>query len=421
MLQEAFRSNIESKLNNNTLNKEFRVGQFVRLDDQSDLFVYDIRGGYELISTDFIPVMMTMTSTYQAIPKQINGLATISLQFLVQANDKAQTDLTISSMDEIVSKVVGNFESIVDGTTTYKTVWNMDALFPTGSLELINGVYYTPITTTIYIDFSDTNSYGNEYEYYINETQIVPYSVNIQRSNEEDLPHILGETEAKGGMKTSQWTATVTVYIDDFISEIIDEFSTPEYDMDTDYKFSEVTPTRSTPLDITARIQSAVYNPELGVKTFATITFVKSDGTYIEPTYTITYTLNGGTNNASNPATFIYDDMPITLLNATRTGYAFAGWFTNINLTNQITQITQVGNITLYAKWTPTNVWIQSLGGETYWNAQNALGNAGTSAAVGVNLSPTEDPTPYATGFAMRVSNGAIPAEYYYFVKNTEL
>ena len=413
MLQEAFRSNIESKLNDNTLNKEFRVGQFVRLDDQSDLFVYDIRGGYELISTDFIPVMMVMTSTYQAIPNQINGLATISLQFLVQANDKDQTDLTISSMDEMVSKVVGNFESVVDGSTTYKTVWNMDAFFPTGSLELINGVYYTPITTTIYIDFSDTNYYGNEYEYYIDETQITPYSVNIQRANEEDVPHILGQKEAKGGNKTSQWTATATVYIDSFISALIDEVSSPDYDMDTIYKFSEVTPTRSTPLDISARIQSIVYNPELGVKTFATITFIKSDEAYVEPTYTITYNVYGGSNHVSNPATFIYDDMPITLYNASKTGYEFVGWYLESGFTNEITEITEIGNITIYAKFTQlTWGWEEST--EQYWNEQISA-NRDTSITLGGDP-PEEDPYDYNIGFAMRVLVTQEPDTYSYWV-----
>ena len=43
-------------------------------------------------------------------------------------------------------------------------------------------------------------------------------------------------------------------------------------------------------------------------------------------TYTITYKLNGGTNAASNPATYTAGSAKITLRAPTRTGYTFKGW-----------------------------------------------------------------------------------------------
>ncbi len=42
--------------------------------------------------------------------------------------------------------------------------------------------------------------------------------------------------------------------------------------------------------------------------------------------YTITYNLNGGTNDSSNPSTYNVEDSTITFANPTRAGYTFAGW-----------------------------------------------------------------------------------------------
>ncbi|MHB1315754.1 MAG: InlB B-repeat-containing protein [Christensenellales bacterium] len=42
--------------------------------------------------------------------------------------------------------------------------------------------------------------------------------------------------------------------------------------------------------------------------------------------YNITYTMNGGTNNAGNPVTYTVNDDTITLLDPTRAGYNFLGW-----------------------------------------------------------------------------------------------
>jgi len=68
--------------------------------------------------------------------------------------------------------------------------------------------------------------------------------------------------------------------------------------------------------------------------------------------YTITYILNGGQNHVANPNTFTESDLPLTILAASRSGHEFRGWFTNPNFTGTVvTQITQVGNIRLYAQW----------------------------------------------------------------------
>jgi uncharacterized protein (TIGR02145 family)/uncharacterized repeat protein (TIGR02543 family) len=93
--------------------------------------------------------------------------------------------------------------------------------------------------------------------------------------------------------------------------------------------------------------------------------------------YTITYNLNGGTNNASNPATYTSASATITLANPTKSANTFGGWFTNVGLTG--TAVTSIpagstGNQTFWAKWTPI---------QTYFVSYNA--NGGSNAPVDGN------------------------------------
>lgn len=72
-------------------------------------------------------------------------------------------------------------------------------------------------------------------------------------------------------------------------------------------------------------------------------------------TYEIIYNLNGGTNNKNNPATYTIESDTVTLVTPARTAYSFAGWFTDRDFTDEITEIAagSFGNKTVYAKWTP--------------------------------------------------------------------
>ena len=71
-------------------------------------------------------------------------------------------------------------------------------------------------------------------------------------------------------------------------------------------------------------------------------------------TYTITYNLYEGKNNADNPTSYNVETSTITLFSPTKTGYTFDGWYTDEAFTNAKTQITKgsTENITLYAQWT---------------------------------------------------------------------
>jgi len=113
-------------------------------------------------------------------------------------------------------------------------------------------------------------------------------------------------------------------------------------------------------------------------------------------TYTITYALDGGENAEGNPAEYNVETPTITLLNPTKTGYAFNGWYDNAAFAGEpVTQIAagSVGDVTLYAKWTInqyTIVW------ET--NGGNDLtGDYTTTADYGTTIvlpdTPTKNPT----------------------------
>ncbi|MDX9769044.1 MAG: InlB B-repeat-containing protein, partial [Tenuifilaceae bacterium] len=87
--------------------------------------------------------------------------------------------------------------------------------------------------------------------------------------------------------------------------------------------------------------------------------------------YTITYNADGGTHD--NPENFTIEDLDITLANATKDGYTFAGWFNNAGLTGEaVTQITEIGDVELWAKFEAIvyNITYHADGG-THANPEN--------------------------------------------------
>ena len=59
--------------------------------------------------------------------------------------------------------------------------------------------------------------------------------------------------------------------------------------------------------------------------------------------YTIKYNLNGGKNNAKNPANYTITTATIKLQNPTKTGYAFKGWYSDSKFTKKVTTIAKGG------------------------------------------------------------------------------
>ena len=74
--------------------------------------------------------------------------------------------------------------------------------------------------------------------------------------------------------------------------------------------------------------------------------------------YTITYNLNGGVNNSSNPSVFTADDSYIYLQSPTYAGYKFCGWYENEDCSgyciDYIYGDERNANVELWAKWEET-------------------------------------------------------------------
>ena len=83
--------------------------------------------------------------------------------------------------------------------------------------------------------------------------------------------------------------------------------------------------------------------------------------------YTITYELNGGTNAEGNPDSYTSNDLPITLLEPTKSGSKFEGWYYNSDFSgDRVDGIYTVGsddNITLYAHWLEYPILVKQSGG----------------------------------------------------------
>lgn len=79
--------------------------------------------------------------------------------------------------------------------------------------------------------------------------------------------------------------------------------------------------------------------------------------------YKITYVLNSGKNNASNPAEYSRYTGDIILAAPTRTGYTFGGWYKDAAFKTKVTKIPKgnSGAVTLYAKWTANKYTITFL------------------------------------------------------------
>ena len=114
--------------------------------------------------------------------------------------------------------------------------------------------------------------------------------------------------------------------------------------------------------------------------------------------YSITYNLDGGTNAGENPKTYTVESEKITLLDPTKTGYRFDGWYTDDTYSTKVTEIPKgkTGHAVLYAKWTIKAYTVT-------WNANGGTldgGNASVSAEYGSLVSavkPANDPTKAAT------------------------
>ena len=62
--------------------------------------------------------------------------------------------------------------------------------------------------------------------------------------------------------------------------------------------------------------------------------------------------MDSGQNDEENPATFTVENLPLTIHAAIKTEYLFMGWYITEDFSGeQVTELSEVGNTTLYAKY----------------------------------------------------------------------
>mgnify|MGYP004648648895 CR=1 FL=1 len=110
--------------------------------------------------------------------------------------------------------------------------------------------------------------------------------------------------------------------------------------------------------------------------------------------YSITYNLDGGTNNASNPTKYTVETATITLADPTRTGYTFGGWYSDAAFKTQVTKIAKgsTGAKTFYAKWNAVEYSI------TY-NLDGGTNNASNPTKYTVETATITLAAPTKTGY----------------------
>lgn len=112
---------------------------------------------------------------------------------------------------------------------------------------------------------------------------------------------------------------------------------------------------------------------------------------WTENVYTVTYNLDGGTNAAGNPATFKCSNLPITLLDATKNGEYFAGWYLDAEFTKRVTKIDagSLKNVELWARFSATPLVFDLVGSSAY-----SVRAANTSISGDINIPQTYNGKP---------------------------
>lgn len=93
----------------------------------------------------------------------------------------------------------------------------------------------------------------------------------------------------------------------------------------------------------------------------------------VEPiVYSVSYDMDGGTNNEDNIQSYTIEDRDFTLKKPVKNGYTFDGWYTSplFSWQNQITQIdtSTCENLTLYAKWSKNTYSVSYVDGYVHDN-----------------------------------------------------
>ncbi len=132
-----------------------------------------------------------------------------------------------------------------------------------------------------------------------------------------------------------------------------------------------------TPVGIDAYQTTAIKNIKLDTGSLHTLGFAYVDDAVTNnfcfnyaPVYTVTFETNEGTEIEAVEATK-GSTLNLSAYKPTKDGVDFGGWFTDEELTNRVTKLTVIGNVTLYAKWrTPAGPATEVFAGGVILNAE---------------------------------------------------
>jgi len=163
----------------------------------------------------------------------------------------------------------------------------------------------------------------------------------------------------------------------------------------TVYAFAELAkgysaPSTWTKVSGTANAEGAKYRVSSKTVGTSAVNFGTINAT--ETSYTLTYTLNGG-SVTGNPTSYTINSNTFTLKNPTRTGYTFTGW-SGTDITNTSTSVSvtkgSIGNRSYTANWSADSYTIAF--------DKNATDATGTTESITATYDATKDLP--ATGFS---------------------
>ena len=100
----------------------------------------------------------------------------------------------------------------------------------------------------------------------------------------------------------------------------------------------------------------------------------------------INYVLNGGEQAPEQIELYSFADLPITLLDPTKEGYTFLGWYFESDFSGErVFKITECGNHTLYAKWIE-GIYVAESNGNYYTTLQQAVDEAPLNTETTIKL-----------------------------------
>lgn len=145
------------------------------------------------------------------------------------------------------------------------------------------------------------------------------------------------------------------------------------------------------------RIGSSSYDSTTGIitgKVKHLTEFVVVDPSAISDYYTITFDANGGTvSGSATQSVGIGSDGKLTSLpNATRSGYTFDGWYTEVNGGESVTtDTTFISDTTVYAHWTYNGGSGNQGGGNSGGSSSSHGGGGGSSVSKKVTVNSTKN------------------------------